>query len=169
MEPHPRAAPFTFASGLEGRGDILPRKQDIAPFSSPLLLAEICAANRFTPLPAQASPLCPQTELQKGGLWHVSICWIKSLIETGVCAWGWCQFFLFSPREVMHLGQHREDRLFLNVFLNLLSSSLNCMEVEVLGMVYNWKCTYFPSRSLWASSWFYHCPGQQFSALSTCS
>lgn len=69
----------------------------------------------------------------------------------------------------MHLGQHREDRLVLNVFLNLLSSSLNCMEVEVLGMVYNWKCTCFPSRSLWASSWFYLCPGQQFSDLSTLS
>lgn len=54
MELHLRAAPLTFASGLGGIGDIA-KKTGYCPYSSALLLAEICAANRSTPSPAQAS------------------------------------------------------------------------------------------------------------------
>lgn len=170
MEPHLRAAPLTFASGLGGRGDI-DKKTGYCPFLwSPSPDRDLCCQQVHTiACSSKSSPLCPHTELQKGRLWHVSFCWIKSLIGTVVCAWSWSQFFLFSPREVMHLGQQKEDRFFLNVFLNLWPSSLNFMEAKILRMVYYWKCTCFPSVSLWASSWFYHCSGQQFSALSTCS
>ena len=92
------------------------------------------------------------------------------LLGQEFCAWGWCQFSLFSPRQMMCFAQHREDRFFLNVLLNLWAIISESHGSRGTGcVVYNWKCTCFPSRSLWASSWLYHCPGHQFSALSTCS
>lgn len=148
----------------------MPRKQDIAPFSSALLLAEICATNRFTPSPAYASQvLSALTEQGRRGDSSIfpsvglnHILGQEFVPRVGVS-------FFASPREVMHLSQHREEQFFLNMFLNLWPSALNFMEMEVLGMMYHWKCTCFPSLSLWASSWFYHCLSQHFSALSTCS
>lgn len=143
----------------------MPRKQDIAPYLVPYswqrsvlptgshhhLLKQV-----KPPLSSQDSSIFPSV-----GLNH----FLGQEFLPGVGI----SFFLFCPREVMRLSQHREDQFFLNVFSNLWSSTLNSMEVEVLGMVYNWKCTCFPSLSLWASSWFYHCLSQQFSALPTCS
>jgi len=73
----------------------------------------------------------------------------------------------------MHIilgDQHREDRFFLNVLLNLWAISSEPHGSRGTGcVVYHWQCTRFPSRSLRDSSCLYHCPGQHYSALSACS
>lgn len=82
-----------------------------------------------------SSPLCSHEELQKEDFGMFPSVGSNHFLGQEFSAWGWCQCFLLPPRQMMCLGQHREDRFFLIALLNFWT-----IISESLGSD-NWKCT----------------------------
>lgn len=165
VEPKHRAAPLTFAPGLGGRGDIA-RKKGYCPF------LQILSPWQRSGLPAwppqhllKPSPLLSRRTAEGGSLacfllWDQITYWDRIFLPVFpvLCKMGGV------------LGPAQGQQVLSECPFKPLGHHL-----QISWKQRQWVCGVQLEMHLlcfmvsWASSWLFHCPRQQFSALSTCS